>query len=155
QSQPAHRGSRPAHPRISSAETSAHRHRTRRPRRPAHDTRLLPGGPRGPSYHHRTHCRSAHRLNLRTPPHNGNPMAKSTKKPTTKSTTKPSPKAPASTAERTYPNILLIAIDSLLSDHMSCYGYPRLTTPHIDSFAAQGTVFENTYSAHVPTTPAY
>jgi arylsulfatase A-like enzyme len=53
------------------------------------------------------------------------------------------------------PNILLIAIDSLLADHMSCYGYGRLTTPHMDRFAAQGTLFERTYSAHIPTTPAY
>jgi arylsulfatase A-like enzyme len=53
------------------------------------------------------------------------------------------------------PNILLIAIDSLLADHMSCYGYHRLTTPHIDRFASQGSLFERTYSAHIPTTPAY
>ncbi len=56
---------------------------------------------------------------------------------------------------RRKPNILLIAIDSLLADHMSLYGYGRLTTPHIDRFAGQGTVFERTYSAHIPTTPAY
>jgi arylsulfatase A-like enzyme len=30
-----------------------------------------------------------------------------------------------------------------------------LTTPHIDRFAQQGTLFERTYSAHIPTTPAY
>ncbi len=53
------------------------------------------------------------------------------------------------------PNILLFAIDSLLADHMSCYGYPRLTTPHMEKFAQQGTLFEQTYSAHIPTTPAY
>src|SRR3954463_5800051 len=53
------------------------------------------------------------------------------------------------------PNILLFAIDSILADHMSCYGYPRLTTPHLDRFATQGTLFEKTYSAHIPTTPAY
>ena len=53
------------------------------------------------------------------------------------------------------PNILLFAIDSLLADHMSCYGYPRLTTPHLDKFASEGTLFEKTYSAHIPTTPAY
>ena len=34
------------------------------------------------------------------------------------------------------PNIVLFGIDSLRRDHMSCYGYPRLTTPHIDRFAA-------------------
>ena len=33
-----------------------------------------------------------------------------------------------------YPNILFFGIDSLRSDHMSLYGYDRLTTPHIDRF---------------------
>ena len=28
-----------------------------------------------------------------------------------------------------YPNILFFGIDSLRSDHMSLYGYDRLTTP--------------------------
>ncbi len=54
-----------------------------------------------------------------------------------------------------HPNIVLIAVDSLLADHMSCYGYPRLTTPHIDRFAQEGTLFEQNYSAHIPTTSAY
>ncbi len=54
-----------------------------------------------------------------------------------------------------YPNIVLMGIDSLLATHMSCYGYHRLTTPHIDRFAQGGTLFERTYSAHVPTTSAY
>ena len=54
----------------------------------------------------------------------------------------------------TKPNILLFAIDSLLADHMSCYGYPRLTTPHMDKFAREGTLFEKNYSPHIPTTPA-
>ena len=53
------------------------------------------------------------------------------------------------------PNILLIAIDSIRADHMSCYGYERQTTPHIDRFAQSGTLFENTFSPHIPTTPAY
>ena len=53
------------------------------------------------------------------------------------------------------PNILLIAIDSLRRDHMSCYGYPRLTTPFIDEFAEQCTLFEQTFCPHIPTTSAY
>lgn len=53
------------------------------------------------------------------------------------------------------PNILLIAIDSLRADHMSCYGYHRLTTPHIDAFARESVLFEQTYSPHIPTTSAY
>jgi len=53
------------------------------------------------------------------------------------------------------PNILLIGIDSLRADHISCYGYKRLTTPHIDRFAQDGTLFENTFSAYIPTTSGY
>jgi arylsulfatase A-like enzyme len=53
------------------------------------------------------------------------------------------------------PNIVLFGVDSLRADHMSCYGYPRQTTPHIDRFASQGTLFERTYSPHIPTTSAY
>lgn len=53
------------------------------------------------------------------------------------------------------PNILLIGIDSLRADHMSCYGYPRLTSPHIDRFSWEGTLFENTFSPHIPTTSGY
>jgi arylsulfatase A-like enzyme len=57
--------------------------------------------------------------------------------------------------KKSKPNLLLIGIDSLVSTHMSCYGYPRLTTPHLDAFAQGGTLFENTFSPHVPTTPGY
>ena len=53
------------------------------------------------------------------------------------------------------PNIVLLGVDSLLADHMSCYGYHRQTTPHIDRFARDGALFEKTYSAHIPTTSAY
>ena len=54
-----------------------------------------------------------------------------------------------------HPNIVLMGIDSLLATHMSCYEYHHLTTPHIDRFAQGGTLFERTYSPHVPTTSAY
>jgi arylsulfatase A-like enzyme len=53
------------------------------------------------------------------------------------------------------PNILLVGIDSLRADHLSCYGYHRHTSPYLDRFAQGGTLFENTFSAHVPTTSAY
>ena len=53
------------------------------------------------------------------------------------------------------PNIVFLGIDSLRSDHMSSYGYHRLTTPHLDRFAQDGVLFENTISAHIPTTSAY
>ena len=52
-------------------------------------------------------------------------------------------------------NVILFGIDSLRADHMSCYGYHRQTTPHIDRFAADAVLFEKNYSAHIPTTSAY
>lgn len=53
------------------------------------------------------------------------------------------------------PNIVFFGIDSLRADHMSCYGYPRLTTPHIDRIAQESTLFERYYSPHIPTTSGY
>jgi len=53
------------------------------------------------------------------------------------------------------PNVILFGIDSLRRDHMSAYGYPRLTTPHIDEFARGGTLFEQHFSPSIPTTPGY
>ncbi|MDD2921507.1 MAG: sulfatase-like hydrolase/transferase [Anaerolineales bacterium] len=45
-----------------------------------------------------------------------------------------------------YPNIILILWDAFSARHLSLYGYPRLTTPNIDSFAARSIVFHNHYS---------
>ena len=56
---------------------------------------------------------------------------------------------------RKKPNIVLFGIDSLRADHMSCYGYDRQTTPHIDRFAQEGALFLHNISAHIPTTSAY
>lgn len=53
------------------------------------------------------------------------------------------------------PNILFLGIDSLRRDHMSGYGYPRLTSPHMDKIAAGGVLFEDAFSPHIPTTPGY
>ncbi|MFZ4394284.1 MAG: sulfatase [Kiritimatiellia bacterium] len=53
------------------------------------------------------------------------------------------------------PNLILFGIDSLRPDHMSLYGYPRLTTPHIDKFVSGGAAFSNTFSPSIPTTPGY
>ena len=52
-------------------------------------------------------------------------------------------------------NVVLLGIDSLRADHMSLYGYCRLTTPHIDRFAGEGAVFMKHFSPSIPTTPGY
>lgn len=42
------------------------------------------------------------------------------------------------------PNVLLVTIDCLRADHMSCYGYERKTTPHIDRYTNKGfTIYRN------------
>jgi choline-sulfatase len=41
------------------------------------------------------------------------------------------------------PPVILISIDTLRADHLSSYGYKRIQTPHIDSFAEHGTLFTN------------
>jgi hypothetical protein len=37
--------------------------------------------------------------------------------------------------------VILISIDTLRADHLGAYGYRRIQTPNIDSFAQQGTLF--------------
>src|SRR5687768_16375110 len=42
-----------------------------------------------------------------------------------------------------HPHILLITIDSLRADHLSCYGQPRaVLTPNLDASAGSGARFE-------------
>jgi arylsulfatase A-like enzyme len=42
--------------------------------------------------------------------------------------------------------ILLIAIDTLRADRLSCYGYEEMTTPNLDRFASNGIKFNNAFS---------
>lgn len=53
------------------------------------------------------------------------------------------------------PNILLISIDSLRPDHLSCYGYERPTSPTIDALAASGVRFDSAVSTTSWTLPAH
>lgn len=41
------------------------------------------------------------------------------------------------------PNIILITIETLRTDHMSAYGYEIETTPNIDNLAKEGVLFSN------------
>ena len=51
--------------------------------------------------------------------------------------------------------VILIAVDTLRSDHLGCYGYPLDTSPCIDQLSKEGILFEKHYSTDVPTPPAY
>lgn len=52
-------------------------------------------------------------------------------------------------------NLILISIDTLRADRMSCYGYSRPTAPHISVLAATGRFFERAYSQATSTGPAF
>jgi arylsulfatase A-like enzyme len=51
------------------------------------------------------------------------------------------------------PNILVLVFDALSSKNMSLYGYPRHTTPNIERFAQNATVFHRHYASGNFTTP--
>lgn len=51
--------------------------------------------------------------------------------------------------------VILISIDTLRADHLGTYGYGRLTSPMIDLFASEGTVFEDANSTAPWTLPSH
>jgi arylsulfatase A-like enzyme len=52
-------------------------------------------------------------------------------------------------------NVLLISLDTLRADHLSCYGYKRATSPRIDEVAKEGVLFENAVAASNWTVPSH
>jgi len=52
-------------------------------------------------------------------------------------------------------NVVLISIDTCRADYLSCYGYPRQTTPNIDAIAAEGVLFENAITPVPLTLPGH
>lgn len=53
------------------------------------------------------------------------------------------------------PNVVLIVLDSVRRDHLSCYGYGRPTTPNIDGLAREGVLFARAYSTSCWTIPSH
>jgi len=47
--------------------------------------------------------------------------------------------------KRTY-NIIFITIDCLRADHLSCFGYNKISTVNIDKLAENGVLFYNAFS---------
>jgi arylsulfatase A-like enzyme len=52
------------------------------------------------------------------------------------------PTAPVTEKGGSLPNLLLITLDTTSAEHLSLYGYERLTSPKLDSLAQKGIVFE-------------
>jgi arylsulfatase A-like enzyme len=53
------------------------------------------------------------------------------------------------------PNLVLISVDCLRADHLGCYGYPRATSPTIDSLAAAGCLFKRAIAQSSWTLPSH
>ncbi|MEE9504195.1 MAG: sulfatase-like hydrolase/transferase, partial [Thermodesulfobacteriota bacterium] len=60
---------------------------------------------------------------------------------------------PAASASKDF-NIVLITIDALRADHLSCYGYNRTTSPNIDKIAEDGIIFKNAIAPSSWTAPS-
>ena len=53
------------------------------------------------------------------------------------------------------PNIILIVLDTVRADHLSCYDYSRETSPNLDKFCHEAMKFEYCYSTTNWTPPAH
>ncbi len=53
------------------------------------------------------------------------------------------------------PNIVLIVVDTLRYDHLSCYGYKYPTSPNIDKLADSGVLAESLFCPGIPTYPSF
>ncbi len=51
-------------------------------------------------------------------------------------------------------HVLLIVVDTLRAEHLSCYGYERATSPHIDQLANSGARFSSATSQSSWTAPS-
>jgi len=61
----------------------------------------------------------------------------------------------AGESARTPRNVILISLDTLRADHLSCYGHPRETTPALDALAARGVRFAEASTTAPWTLPAH
>jgi len=53
------------------------------------------------------------------------------------------------------PDVLLVVLDTLRADRLSCYGYPRETSAYLDEFAAESVLYERAISPAQWTIPAH
>lgn len=54
------------------------------------------------------------------------------------------------------PNVLLVSLDTLRADHLSSYGYSRVTSPNLDEWASRSAVlFENAIVSFPGTLPSH
>lgn len=54
-----------------------------------------------------------------------------------------------------HPDVILVSIDALRPDHLSCYGYALPTSPAIDDLAGEGVLFTQAYCQSPSSTPSH
>jgi arylsulfatase A-like enzyme len=64
----------------------------------------------------------------------------------------PPPRAAPVSGRR--PHVVLYLVDTLRADRLGAYGYPRPTSPRIDAFAREATLFRNAFAQSSWTKPA-
>jgi arylsulfatase A-like enzyme/Flp pilus assembly protein TadD len=52
-------------------------------------------------------------------------------------------------------NLVLVSVDTLRADHLSCYGGAAVRTPHLDRLASEGVLYENVSTVAPTTLPAH
>jgi arylsulfatase A-like enzyme len=53
------------------------------------------------------------------------------------------------------PDVLLVSLDTLRADRLSCYGHTRRTTPNLDALAARGLRFADAIAPSIHTAPSH
>src|SRR5438094_542563 len=66
----------------------------------------------------------------------------------------PAPLPPRAAPPAGAPNVVLIMVDTLRADHLSCYGSAAVKTPHIDALAADGLRWTSAFSQASWTRPS-
>ena len=63
--------------------------------------------------------------------------------------------SPVRASERPSYDVILITLDTLRPDHLGCYGYTAIQTPHIDQLAATGARFTQAFTPVPVTLPSH
>ncbi len=66
----------------------------------------------------------------------------------------PAADLPADPASDMHPNVVFVTVDTLRADHLGAYGYPRPTSPFLDSVAAAGARFSDVVAPAAWTKPS-
>ena len=62
--------------------------------------------------------------------------------------------AASAPAAARYPHVVVITVDTLRADRLSCYGYGRATTPNLDRLLGSGVRFSHAYTVEPLTNPS-